>query len=128
MAHQLKVLEFTFVAAAEGGVGIYETLDAESVLVFSGNIEEATKYINGRFASIMVPPGTAQRPRVMGPPPPAEDQPRVFRDSLSPDSPEERKIESIRSRALHPRAIDGVGSSGTQSMSAEALDEIEARR
>jgi len=52
-------LGLTIVAGQDGGLVIYELIDGEQVLVFGGDLEAFTKYMNARGSKIIV---TADRP------------------------------------------------------------------
>lgn len=48
-----KTISFDIHAGKDGGVGIYEMVpDQGAELVFGGNVEEATKYLNRRIGEL----------------------------------------------------------------------------
>jgi hypothetical protein len=50
-----KTISFDIHAGKDGGVGIYEMVpDQAAELVFGGNTEEATKYLNRRIVDLTV--------------------------------------------------------------------------
>jgi hypothetical protein len=52
-----NTLFFTIVAPKDGGIVIYESSsEGESVPVFGGNLEEATRYFNGRATGLQNAP------------------------------------------------------------------------
>lgn len=49
-----KTISFDIHAGKDGGVGIYEMIpDQAAELVFGGNLEEATKYLNRRIGEVI---------------------------------------------------------------------------
>jgi hypothetical protein len=50
----MKTISFDIHAGKDGGVGIYEMIpDQAAELVFGGNLEEATKYLNRRIGEVI---------------------------------------------------------------------------
>lgn len=52
----MNELNITILKGRDGGLIVYENIDGESVLIFGGNLEEASKYLSTRMGSIIDTP------------------------------------------------------------------------
>lgn len=52
----MQQINLSILAGQDGGLVVYELVDGEQSLVFGGDLDAVTKYMNGRMAKIVVSP------------------------------------------------------------------------
>lgn len=80
----IEQLNLTVFAGQDGGLVIYELIDGEQVLVFGGDLEAFSKYMNARGSKIIV---TTDRP--------AKEPPRQIARREAPVSANLRRLEEL---------------------------------